>query len=29
VIVKRVIGAADWEAPVNEALIRTLLDGPR
>lgn len=29
VIVKRVIGAADWEAPVNEALIRTLLDGAR
>jgi peroxiredoxin len=29
VIVKRVIGAADWEAPVNEALIRTLLDGSR
>lgn len=27
VIVKRVIGAADWEAPVNVALIRTLLDG--
>ena len=29
VIVKRIIGAADWEAPVNEALIRSLLDGPR
>ncbi|HET8713886.1 MAG TPA: TlpA disulfide reductase family protein [Gemmatimonadales bacterium] len=29
VIIKRVIGAADWEAPVNEALIRSLLDGPR
>ena len=27
VIVKRVIGAADWEAPVNVALIRSLLDG--
>lgn len=27
VIVKRVIGAADWDAPVNEALIRSLLDG--
>lgn len=26
VIVKRVIGATDWDAPVNEALIRTLLD---
>jgi peroxiredoxin len=26
VIVKKVIGAADWEAPVNEALIRRLLD---
>jgi ribulose-phosphate 3-epimerase len=29
IIVKRVIGAADWEAPVNIALIRSLLDGPR
>lgn len=29
VIVKRVIGAADWEAPVNEALIRSLLNGAR
>ena len=29
VIVKRVIGAVDWEAPVNEALIRTLLDAAR
>lgn len=29
VIVKRVIGAADWDAPVNEALIRSLLDGAR
>src|SRR5574341_281541 len=29
VIVKRVIGAADWDAPVNEALIRSLLDGSR
>ena len=29
VIVKRVIGATDWDAPVNEALIRTLLDGAR
>jgi thiol-disulfide isomerase/thioredoxin len=29
VIIKRVIGAADWEAPVNEALIRRLLDAPR
>ena len=27
VIVKRVIGAADWEAPVNVALIRSLLGG--
>jgi thiol-disulfide isomerase/thioredoxin len=27
VIIKRVIGAADWEAPVNQALIRRLLDG--
>lgn len=26
VIVKKIIGAADWEAPVNEALIRRLLD---
>jgi peroxiredoxin len=26
VIVKKVIGAADWDAPVNEALIRSLLD---
>jgi peroxiredoxin len=26
VIVKKVIGAADWDAPVNEALIRRLLD---
>lgn len=26
VIVKKVIGAADWEAPVNEALIHRLLD---
>jgi thiol-disulfide isomerase/thioredoxin len=29
VIIKRVIGAADWEAPVNEALIRRLLDAAR
>lgn len=29
VIVKRVIGAADWDAPVNQALIRSLLDGTR
>lgn len=29
VIVKRVIGAADWEAPVNVALIHSLLDGAR
>jgi thiol-disulfide isomerase/thioredoxin len=29
VIVKRIIGAADWDAPVNEALIRSLLDGAR
>lgn len=29
IIVKRVIGAADWEAPVNEALIRSLLNGAR
>jgi cytochrome c biogenesis protein CcmG/thiol:disulfide interchange protein DsbE len=29
VIVKRVIGAADWDAPVNETLIRSLLDGAR
>lgn len=29
VIIKRVIGAADWEAPVNEALIRSLLEGAR
>jgi peroxiredoxin len=27
VIVKKVIGAADWDAPVNEMLIRRLLDG--
>lgn len=27
VIVKRIIGAADWDAPVNETLIRRLLDG--
>jgi hypothetical protein len=26
VIVKKVIGAADWNAPVNENLIRRLLD---
>jgi len=26
VVIKRVIGAADWEAPVNEALMRSLLD---
>lgn len=26
VIVKKVIGAADWASPVNEALIRQLLD---
>lgn len=26
-IIKRVIGAANWEAPVNVALIRSLLDG--
>lgn len=26
VIVKKIIGAADWDAPVNEALIRRLLD---
>ncbi|HYU09660.1 MAG TPA: TlpA disulfide reductase family protein [Gemmatimonadales bacterium] len=26
VIVKKVIGAADWDAPVNESLIRRLLD---
>lgn len=29
VIVKRVIGAAAWDAPVNQALIRSLLDGTR
>jgi peroxiredoxin len=29
VIVKKVIGAADWDAPVNETLIRRLLDGAR
>ena len=29
VIVKRVIGAANWDAPVNQALIRSLLDGAR
>lgn len=29
VIIKRVIGAADWDAPVNQALIRSLLDGAR
>ncbi|HWC75356.1 MAG TPA: TlpA disulfide reductase family protein [Gemmatimonadales bacterium] len=29
VIVKKVIGAADWDAPVNENLIRRLLDAPR
>ena len=27
VIIKKVIGAEQWDAPVNEALIRTLLDG--
>ncbi|MEX2155441.1 MAG: TlpA disulfide reductase family protein [Gemmatimonadales bacterium] len=26
VIVRKIIGAADWDAPVNEALIRRLLD---
>ncbi len=26
-IIKKVIGAEQWDAPVNEALIRTLLDG--
>ena len=26
VIVKKVIGAAEWDGPVNEALIRRLLD---
>ncbi|HXM37231.1 MAG TPA: TlpA disulfide reductase family protein [Gemmatimonadales bacterium] len=26
VIVKKIIGAADWDAPVNEALIRQLLN---
>jgi thiol-disulfide isomerase/thioredoxin len=29
VIVKKVIGAADWDAPVNEHLIRHLLDAAR
>jgi peroxiredoxin len=29
VIVKKVIGAADWDAPVNEHLIRRLLDAAR
>ena len=27
IIVKRIIGATDWDAPVNEALIRSLLNG--
>jgi cytochrome c biogenesis protein CcmG/thiol:disulfide interchange protein DsbE len=27
VIIKKIIGAEQWDAPVNEALIRTLLDG--
>ena len=27
VIIKKIIGAAAWDSPVNEALIRTLLDG--
>jgi peroxiredoxin len=26
VIIKKVIGAAEWDAPVNETLIRRLLD---
>lgn len=26
-IVKRIIGATDWDAPVNQALIRSLLNG--
>jgi thiol-disulfide isomerase/thioredoxin len=26
IIVKKIIGAADWDAPVNETLIRRLLD---
>ncbi len=26
-IVKKVIGAAEWDSPVNETLIRRLLDG--
>ena len=27
VIIKKIIGAEQWDAPVNEALIRALLDG--
>ena len=27
VIIKKVIGAEQWDAPVNETLMRTLLDG--
>jgi cytochrome c biogenesis protein CcmG/thiol:disulfide interchange protein DsbE len=27
VIIKKIIGAEEWDAPVNETLIRTLLDG--
>jgi hypothetical protein len=26
VIIKKVIGAEEWDAPVNETLIRTLLN---
>jgi cytochrome c biogenesis protein CcmG, thiol:disulfide interchange protein DsbE len=28
VIIKKVIGAAEWDGPVNEALIRRLADEP-
>ena len=27
VIIKKIIGAEQWDAPVNETLVRTLLDG--
>jgi cytochrome c biogenesis protein CcmG/thiol:disulfide interchange protein DsbE len=27
VIIKKVIGAEEWDAPVNETLVRTLLNG--
>jgi len=27
VVIKKIIGAAEWDAPVNETLVRRLLDG--